>query len=195
MNELKKHFGKYDIVYLDPPWKYFGSITKDGAAGKHYDMMPDEEIYNMPIKELFRSKNGACFVWATGPKLPQAVKAIERWGLHYRNVAQVWVKTRKDGQIIGAQGPRATCVKQNAEYLLFATKNKKGKPLPLLNEKIRQVLEHKKGAHSEKPAIIRDIICELYGDVPKIELFCRHNPKGWTTWGNQVGKLKSVDET
>ena len=45
MNELKKHFGKYDIVYLDPPWKYFGSKTKDCAAGKHYVMLSDDEIY------------------------------------------------------------------------------------------------------------------------------------------------------
>jgi len=41
--------------------------------------------------------------------------------------------------------------------------------------------------HSQKPDIIRDLIVELFGDLPRIELFARPPiAKGWDAWGNEV---------
>ena len=40
--------------------------------------------------------------------------------------------------------------------------------------------------HSKKPAIVREKIVELMGDIPRIELFARQEIKGWDCWGNEV---------
>ena len=39
---------------------------------------------------------------------------------------------------------------------------------------------------SKKPNIIRNKIVELFGDIPRIELFARQTVEGWDSWGNQV---------
>jgi len=185
---LEPYFGKYDIVYADPAWTYYGSQTKMGAAGKEYAAsMTPEQINALPVASLFRDpKRGAAFVWATCPLLPLAIDAGRAWGLHYRGVAFNWVKTTKDGALIGAQGVPPTAVKPTSELCLLFTTCKKGRPFPLVSSKVRQVVPAPRGAHSEKPAQIRDSIVECYGDRPRIELFSRHIVAGWDRVGNEL---------
>lgn len=184
MSALDSYKGEdYEIVYLDPPWSYHGDPNKMGAAGKHYDLMEQEDVKDLPMKDIM-AKKSAAFIWATGPKLHYAIEAIESWGLHYRGVAFVWVKTRKDGGIIGAQGVPPTAVKPITEFVLLATTNKTGRPFPLLDSKIEQVVLAPRGKHSEKPEEVRGRIEKLYGsDRKKIELFARRSVEGWTTSG------------
>ncbi|WP_275041491.1 MT-A70 family methyltransferase, partial [Pseudoalteromonas fuliginea] len=40
--------------------------------------------------------------------------------------------------------------------------------------------------HSEKPHQVRDLIVDLAGDVPRIELFARKTADGWDCFGNEV---------
>jgi N6-adenosine-specific RNA methylase IME4 len=178
---------KYDIIYTDPPWHYYGSTTKDAAAGKHYDLMLQDDIEKLPVKDLLNPK-GACFVWATGPRLDYALSAINAWGLHYRGVAHVWVKTRKDGKIIHGQGVPPTYSKPTTELLLLATTVKKGRPLPLLDKALPQVVLAPREAHSKKPAIFRELIEKAYGDCSRLEMFARGKVKDWDVWGNQAEK-------
>ena len=72
----------YEIIYSDPPWAYFGDPDKPQAAGKHYSLMPTEEIISLPVKS-FCAKNAVLFLWATGPKLPEALKVMAGWGFHF----------------------------------------------------------------------------------------------------------------
>lgn len=181
---------EYDIVYIDPPWPYYGDPNKNAAAGKHYDLMSLEEIKSLDIKSILK-KDAAIFCWATSPKMHMAVQAIESWGLHFRGVAHVWVKTRKDGGIIHGQGIRATYSKPTTEYLLLATTKKSGRPFKLLDEGLPQVvLEPRvsgKKSHSSKPEIFRQLIEKAYGkNLDKIEIFARKNTPGWDVWGNEV---------
>lgn len=177
--------GPYEIILADPPWPYTGSKTKWAAAGKHYDLMSMEEICAVPVKSI-AAKKAALFVWATCPRLPDAVIAIERWGFHYRGVAYVWVKTRKDGNPIGAQGVSPTFVKPVVELVLVGTTNPVGRPFPILSYKQRQLVYAPRGRHSEKPAVVRELIVELCGDRPRIELFARDRVPGWEAWGLEV---------
>lgn len=179
--------GRYDIVYADPPWSYYGDPDKMAAAGKHYDLMGQDELCALPIRELFRDpKHGAAFIWATCPRLDFAIDAIRAWGLNYRGVAFVWVKTRRDGKPIGAQGIPPTGTKPTTELCLLATTCKTGRPFPLLDAAVSQTVFAPRGRHSEKPAEVRDRIVSLYGDRPKIELFARSGAPGWDVWGNQA---------
>lgn len=177
---------KTTILLLDAPWPYFGDQKKMGAAGNHYQSMSMEELEALPIRAMLEDK-AAVLMWATGPKLPEAIQLIKAWGLHYRNVAYVWVKTNGAGNVIGAQGPPATLVKQNAEYLLFATTNKDGRPFPVLDFKQKQIVFAGKKEHSAKPRCIHTKIEELAGpETTKVELFARQPREGWVTLGDGI---------
>ena len=164
---------KYDIIYIDPPWPYYGSTTKNAAAGKHYDLMSMDDIKALPIRESL-NKTGACFCWTTGPKLHFGIQALEAWGLHYRGIAHIWAKCRKsDGQLIHGQGVPATYSKPTSELLLLATTCKKGRPFPLLDHKLPQIVAAPRGEHSAKPQVFRDLIVKGYGDRSRLEMFAR----------------------
>jgi N6-adenosine-specific RNA methylase IME4 len=163
-----------------------GDPNKNAAAGKHYPLMSMEEICALPMRDLFRSKHGALFLWVTCPRANLGFDAIRAWGLHYRGIPFIWAKTNKKGELINGQGVPPTSTKPTTELCLLATLKPKGRPFPLLNSAMRQVVPHRRGEHSEKPAIIRDHIVSLYGDRPRAELFARQSAVGWTAWGNQA---------
>jgi len=176
---------RYDIAYVDPPWHYYGSPIKDAAAAKHYPLMSLEELSAIDVRKIL-NKRAAVFVWATCPRLQFAFKLIESWGLHYRGVAYVWVKVNKRGAIIAGQGVTPTFTKPTSELLLAATTTPTGRPFPILDLAQPQVVLAPRGAHSEKPAVFRDLIERLCGERPRIELFARTRVPNWDAWGAEL---------
>jgi site-specific DNA-methyltransferase (adenine-specific) len=79
----------------------------------------------------------------------------------------------------------------NAEIVLLFIK---GKPLKRRSNKVEQVLISKVGQHSQKPPEIRERIVQLYGDLPRVELFARSREgffpdeeyKGWDVFGAEA---------
>ena len=181
--------GPYDIVYADPPWYYYGSPVKDAAAAKHYPLMQPADLARLPIRELM-NRRAALFLWATCPRLNFAIELIETWGLHYRGVAYVWVKTNARGQIICGQGVPPTFTKPTTELVLAATTTPTGRAFPLRDLAQGQVVLHARGEHSRKPAIFRQLIERLCGDRPRIELFARERAAGWDSWGAEPRKFE-----
>ena len=51
---------------------------------------------------------------------------------------------------------------------------------------MHQIIEAKVQEHSKKPAVVREKIVELFGELPRIELFAREQAEGWDCWGNEV---------
>lgn len=176
---------RYDIAYVDPPWHYYGSPIKDAAAAKHYPLMSLEELSAIDVRKIL-NKRAAVFVWATCPRLQFAFKLIESWGLHYRGVAYVWVKVNKRGAIIAGQGVMPTFTKPTSELLLAATTTPTGRPFPILDLAQPQVVLAPRGAHSEKPAVFRELIERLCGERPRIELFARTRVPNWDAWGAEL---------
>jgi N6-adenosine-specific RNA methylase IME4 len=182
--------GQYDVVLADPPWDYYGSPTKWAAAGKFYDLMTPEEIFNLPVGDLL-TPTGALFLWATCPALDVAVNALYEWDLFFRGVAFVWVKTKMDGTPIGAQGVRPSFIKPLTEFVLIGSKQKRGRPMKLASEAISQTVFAPRREHSRKPVEVRERIEALFaGDLKKIELFSREIVPGWDHWGNERGKFR-----
>ena len=176
---------RYDIVYVDPPWYYYGSPVKDAAAAKHYPLMSLDELAALDVRSIL-NKNAALFMWATCPRLDFAIKLIEAWGLYYRGVPYIWVKTNRAGKIINGQGVPPTFTKPTTELLLAATTKPTGRPFPIHDLAQAQVVLHQRSAHSEKPAIFRDLLVKLCGDRSRIELFARKRAKGWDAWGAET---------
>lgn len=179
---------RYDVILADPPWAYYGQQDKWGAAAKFYATAPDEAIVGLPVPDLLNDR-GVLFLWATSPRLDVAMACLAAWKLHFRGIAFVWVKARKDGGPIGAQGVRPSIVKPTAEYVIAASRVAKGRPLPLGDEGVPNVILAPRRAHSQKPEEVRTSIDRLYPDASKLEMFARSERPGWDAWGNEVGKF------
>lgn len=176
--------GPYEIVLADCPWPYTGDPNKMAAAGKHYDLMSLKELAALPVPRIL-AKKAAVFMWATCPRLPDAVDTLRSWGLHYRGIPYIWVKTTKEGRPIGPQGVPPTFVKPVVELLLVGTTNSLGRPFPIKSSKHRQLILAPRGKHSEKPLIFSELIVDLCGARPRIELFARKENPGWDRWGKE----------
>ena len=178
---------QYRIIYADPPWWHAGDPNKNAAAGKHYPLLKVEELSRLDVQSICK-KPTVLFLWATCPRLPDALAVMKAWGFHFRGIPYIWIKTRQsDGKIIAGQGIKPTLVKPNAELVLGGTTNKQGRPLPLQTEAQGQiVLASRTRIHSEKPNEVRKRIEELCGDLPRVELFARQKSLGWDAWGNDI---------
>jgi N6-adenosine-specific RNA methylase IME4 len=177
----------YDVVYADPPWYYYGESDKYGAAGKHYGLMSDADLAAMPVRAKCRNR-AVLLMWATCPRLDAAMKLMEQWGFVYRGVAFVWVKTTVSGKVIHGQGVRPTVVKPTTELVLVGSTQKLGRPLPVFDEGVGQVVLAPRGAHSQKPVEVRARIESLFGPgVRRLEMFARGSTiNGWDRFGNEL---------
>lgn len=184
----------YDIVYADPPWFYYGSQVKDAAAAKHYPLMDQDALAELPLRSIM-TKRAVLFLWATGPRLDFAIDLVQRWGLFYRGVAYVWVKTNKRGEVIRGQGVPPTFTKPTTEFVLAATTMPVGRPFPLLDLAQGQVVLEPRSQHSRKPPIFRRLIEQLCGNRARIELFARNSSAGWDAWGVEVDKFDAAEQT
>jgi len=170
---------KYNIIYADPAWKYNdkASAGNRGACYK-YNVMDLEEIKKLPIQEI--ADNDCClFIWVTMPHLNLVFDVIASWGFKYKTCAFVWVKKTKNNKDFIGMG---RWTRANAELCLLATK---GKP-KRVNASIKQVVYAPIREHSRKPDIIRKLIVDLVGDLPRIELFARQRFEGWDVCGNEA---------
>lgn len=180
--------GKFDVILADPPWSYYGQQDKWTAAAKFYVTRSDSEIKTLPIPDLLAPR-GILFLWTTSPKLAVAIDCLLSWGLHFRGVAFVWVKTRNDGRPIGAQGIRPSIVKPTAEYVIAGSRVAKGRPLVLHHEGIPNVILAPKKEHSRKPDQVARYLELMYPQAAKLELFARSTRSGWVSWGDELGKF------
>jgi N6-adenosine-specific RNA methylase IME4 len=186
---------RYDVLLIDPPWQMWGDPNKDAAAGKHYQLMTDTDVNNLPLKKILK-RDAYVFVWATTPRLNAAIEAIKAWGLHYRGVGHIWVKIRKDGGIIHAQGIPPTYSKPTTEFLLVATTKKAGRPIKLINSKLPQIVLAPREGHSTKPEMFRELIESAFGNgYDMIEVFARKQVPGWDAIGNAVCNGEDVRDT
>lgn len=175
---------KYDVILCDPPWMYtnFGSAS----ATNHYSLMTQADLCALDVKSILKKK-GMVLMWATGPRLDYAIDAIRSWGLHYRGIGFIWVKTRQDGAIINGQGVPPTFTKPTTELVLVATTQKSGRPVPLVKSNTPQVVLAPREGHSVKPEVVRDLIESTLGkNLDYLEMFARRQVVGWDTIGNEL---------
>jgi len=184
---------KYEIIYADPPWPYYGSQTKMGAAGNHYETMPLEEIKALAVQSI-SAKDSVCFMWATASSMHDVKDVMEAWGFELNPNHFIWRKLTKAGVPYGAAGVRPSYVKTgNFEYLFIGSTKKKGKaPWVGVSDAgagMGQMVDAKKGSkHSQKPELFREVIMELTGDRTRIELFARRAAcDAWDVWGRESG--------
>ena len=170
---------KYNIIYADPAWE-MGNKSKNRVLVPKYDVMQSKDIINLPIEEL-ADDNCALFLWTINAKIPDAIRLIEKIGFRYVGVAFCWVKTSQKTGIPNCR-MAGNYTLQGIELCLLAIKGS----METKDRTVRQVQMIPRLFHSKKPDIIADEIVRLFGDLPRIELFCRTPKDGWGVWGNEV---------
>ena len=176
--------GPFDVAYLDPPYRYDNHSPSTYGVPK-YKTLKLCDIQALPLNAIL-AENALVFVWTTGPMLLNTATLGNSWGLTYKTIFSVWVKTYEHGGVITGTGSytRSCC-----EFLLVFTKGKKALSL-LKNPKatnISQLVTDKRGDHSVKPNSVRENVEEfLVTGLHKVELFARRKVEGWTVWGNEV---------
>lgn len=173
---------KYNVIYADPPWKtrYFKE-RKDGYLSRElpYNAMTDKQIKALPVKEII-ADDAILFLWVIDSKIPMINDFMRAWGFEYKCVGFVWAKKAKTTDGVNANFSSYT--RRACEFCYIGTR---GKYL-VKKKNLDQFIFEPKREHSRKPDIIRNIITEMIGDVPRIELFARQIHKGWDAWGNEV---------
>lgn len=168
---------KYDIIYADPPWSYRNMGNIQATANSHYKTMTLEDLKKLPVNELAR-ENSILFMWATFPKIDEALDLIKAWGFEYKTVGFTWVKKNKRGGNFFGVG---WYTKSNAEVCLIGVKGK----APKISNSVSSIIESIREEHSKKPDIVREKIIEFSGNIPRIELFARQQVGGWDCWGDE----------
>lgn len=197
LNQDRIQPGKFNIIYADPPWRFKNWSMKELAergekwarrnGRSPYDVMTTEDICALPVADL-AARDSVLVMWATYPKLEDALQVIKAWGFVYKTVAFSWLKLNPSGQ--GFKMGLGYHTRGNVEPALLATR---GDGLRRVDNGVMQVIIDEGdcliapvGEHSQKPAEARKRIERLYGDVPRLELFARQRADNWQIWGNQA---------
>ncbi|SCK49366.1 N6-adenosine-specific RNA methylase IME4 [Variovorax sp. HW608] len=164
---------RYPVIYCDPPWRYDYVETESRAIENQYPTLDLQDIMSLPVQEI-AFDDCVLYMWATSPKLADAMEVLPAWGFTYRTCA-VWDK-RKLGM--------GYYFRQQHELLLVATRGEPPTPLP--ENRPSSVFAFERGEHSVKPVEVYEFIEAMYPELPKLEMFSRSPRTGWGAWGNQA---------
>ena len=180
---------KFDIVLMDPPWEYKGGFvfTETSSARNHYSVDWATKFNNLPLTDIVKD-DSLLFMWATAPKLGEAIDLMEELGWTYKTIAFVWEKVRTNPGYYTLS---------STEYVLVGKRGKipggKG-GVPVRN--IRQFLQEKRSKkHSEKPEEIQNRIEAMFdpNKFDLLEVFARRQRPNWTCAGNELDGLDIFD--
>lgn len=203
----------FEILYADPAWTYTDKAAagKRGAAFK-YDLMTVDDICALDV-QAHMAPESACFMWATAPCLPEALRVMAAWGYEYSTIAFTWVKTRSVRTVEARRIVRAGFPTMQAQadrvvdelaaaglitpklHIGMGQSTRANAEFVLLGLRgrmgrvaagVRQILMSPLREHSAKPPEVRERIVQLLGDRPRLEMFARERAPGWSAWGNQV---------
>jgi site-specific DNA-methyltransferase (adenine-specific) len=177
---------KFNILLVDPPWAYPSRNRKDygGAAESHYSTMTLEELCKLPVPSI-AADDSVIFLWATWPRLKDSIRLMEEWGFIYRTLGFIWVKLFKCGKFASGMG-MGFFTKEGSEPCLLGTKSTHRNSMVAARHDISSIIISPRNIHSRKPAEVREKIVQLFGDLPRCELFAREKTEGWKCFGNEI---------
>lgn len=166
--------GRFRLLYADPPWQYEHVVTESRAIENQYPTMALEAICALDVPA---ADDAVLFLWATSPKLAEAVRVIEAWRFDYRTCA-VW-----DKEILGM----GYYFRQQHELLLVAARG--ALPVPVPSARPPSMIRARRAQHSVKPDAVYALLETMYPEfteTDRVELFARRARQGWSQWGNEV---------
>lgn len=179
----------YDLVMIDPPWRFINYSEKGMAKGPDYKTMSLDEIKALRVRELLRP-DAVVMLWATAPMLDQAFAALAAWGLPY-TTELCWNKSTVNDCDGFGYGYRA---RSAHEPVLLSVIGE-----PQTSKAHRSTFRGLARQHSRKPEIAYTW-AESYikrptkGDpIRRADVFSRQIRPGWDAWGDEVSKFEGAE--
>lgn len=161
----------FHVVVADPPWRYSFSRSRKRRIDNQYPTMSYEELARV---EVPASPDAVMLMWATAPKLVEALSLLSAWGFTYKTHA-VWDKVR-----VGM----GYWFRSRHELLLVGTRGSPTLPVPAV--RLASVWTEKRSStHSRKPDLAHVLGDSIPG--PRLEMFARRRREGWHCWGDELG--------
>lgn len=166
------------MILSDCPWSYSDKGGKRGAD-HHYATLSMRDLMLLRVGDL-AAENCAHFLWVTGPFMLNGIRLLQNWGFDYKGVVFVWVKTNsKSGGLFTGMGHYS---RSNCEFVLLGLKGK----LERKSASVHSVVMSPMIRHSAKPPEVRNRIVDLFGDIPRVEIFARDKCPGWDQTGLEL---------
>lgn len=187
---------RFRAVIADPAWKFEDNLPGPGrGAAKHYKTQNSEDaIVGMLGVELARlearvADDAFLFEWRVASQVELAYRVARGWGA-VPKAELVWVKKTKHGKRHFGMGRAA--VRAEHETCIIATW---GSPVRA-SRSVRSVFEAPvpvdedgRIIHSAKPDKFYEIVEEICGRGPYLEMNARRQRPGWTCVGLDVPRV------
>ena len=175
---------KYKIIYCDPPWQFnnkkTGGSMKSGTASQ-YKVTSIDDLKKIDVKSI-SADDAVLIMWWVGSMPQEAIDLVNAWGFELKNMnGFVWRKLTKKLLPFFGMG---FYTRAGSESAIIAIKGAGAKLVK--NRSVRAVIEAPASRHSKKPAIFRERIIDLFGDIPRLEMFARESSEGWDVFGNEA---------
>lgn len=181
---------KYKLILADPPWDFTNKKTGGSmrsAANQKYVTTDIKALEQLDVNSI-ADDDCLLAMWWVGAMPQEAIDLVNSWGFRIVNMnGIVWNKlTQHDKPYFGM----GFYTRAGSESIILAVKGK-FKPAShsvraVFHAEAQIQFEAKVRAHSEKPAQVHDMLVELAGDVPRLEMFARRPVDGWDLFGNQA---------
>ena len=111
------------------------------------------------------------FLWATAPKLREAIKVMEAWGFEYKTHAcwdketmgmGYWFRGQHELLLVGTQGDMSP---------------------PEQSARVSSMFREKRSKHSKKPVCVYDAIESMFPNAKRFEMYQRTKRSGWDGGG------------
>lgn len=176
---------KFNIILSDNPWQYKDTAGKRGAD-KQYATMSKRDLSLLRIGDL-AAENCAHVMWVTAPFMPVGISLMKTYGFEYKTVLFTWIKTnRLSGTPFMGMG---NYTRTNPEFILLGIRGR----MERKSKSVHSVIMSAIRKHSAKPLEARERLVELFGDVPRVELFAREKCDGWTQTGLELDGMDVRD--
>jgi len=163
--EISLPKGLFDIIVIDPPWKYGREYDPDSSrVASPYPEMSFDELSRMTL-----SSDNDCilWLWTTHQFIWEAKELMKIWEFDYKRI-MLWDKEKMG---IGYW------LRMQCEFCLLGIK---GKPLWDIKD-LRDIIRYPRGNHSAKPDSFYEMINTKFVSKSKYkaDYFGRKEREGW----------------
>ena len=183
--------GKFDLVYVDPPWRIKGNqarpddghIFSNSHQRHEYTTLSNTDIFDLDIGDL--CDTGLIFLWTVASQLKVALQCMENWGFSFVDKI-TWARLTSNGNVSTGLG---YYLLHSTEMCLIGSKSAPGSVLEFVPKVTNDLLFARVRGPSQKPVEMYQIMEAMMPGARKIELFARNNNlrRGWFALGNHLG--------
>jgi len=163
--------GLYDIVVIDPPWKY--DREYDPASNRIASPYPEMNYQELTRLYIPGKEDSIIWLWTTQKFILEAFRLLKEWEYEYKAIL-IWDKEKMG---IGYW------LRMQCEFCLLGINGK-----PLWDTKtIRDIIREPRREHSRKPEGFYKMIDKNFIGK-KLDYFSRQKRKGWDNFGAEANK-------